>query len=64
MIEETDIQKFPSELQDKIRKAIREQVEKGYKLRHLDLSKTGAIRLDYEQIEIDADSVWRSGKTE
>jgi hypothetical protein len=64
MIEEIDIQKFPSELQDKIRKTIREQIEKGYKLRHLYLSKTGTIRLDYEQIEMDADSVWRSGKAE
>lgn len=64
MIGLSDIQKFPSELQDKIRKTIRERIEKGYKLRHLALSQDGMVYLDYEQIEMDADSVWRSVKTE
>lgn len=64
MINVTDIQKFPSEWQDKIRDTIRKQIERGYKLRHLALAKNGMVCLDYEQIEMDADSVWRSGKTD
>jgi hypothetical protein len=56
MIEEDDIQMFPSELQDEIRKKIRQRIEKGYQLRHLALSKDGTVYLDYEQIEMDADS--------
>ena len=63
MIEETNIKKFPSELQDEIRDTIRKQIERGYKLRHLALAKNGMVCLDYEQIEMDADSVWRSVKT-